>query len=179
MEVFTHVFRQRQRNGLKRSNETNAGPQSVNNRTLEPTKSCRLPSQPQRKSNNNIYFAQLRPKVENQFLEFADRYEINLNCSTAFRKNEITVKYSEIDNQIKIIGFQSNKIGDRILVDRKILRCFSLPEDIDANEIRSVMKQSNQLKIIIPKCKIDGNSDGENDSCHECMESEESNDAFN
>lgn len=181
MEVFTQVFRQRQRNGLKEqkhSNETKAG-SLKSTQSISMSKKC-LANQTK---STNLYFAQLRPQIVNEFLEFDDHYEINLNClANIFDKDDVTIKYNEIDNQIKIFGVQSKIFGERVIVDRKILRCFNLPNDIDADRITSVMKQNNHLKIRIPKIEkmiIDVNSDGEHDSCYECLEGDESNDAFN
>lgn len=132
-------------------------------------------------NRTNSYFAQLRPKVENEFSEFSDRYEIRLNCSSIdLQKSDFTIKYNEIDNQIRIIGLQSKKFGERVVLTRKILRCFRLPNDIVSDQITSVFLQSGQLKIRIPKCQrtvLDG-SDGES-SLDECTECEESSDLFN
>ena len=165
MEKFTAVFRQRS-TGLRCTNETQAGTSKTKKvKFIDP------------KSNRNIsYFAELRPKIDDEFLEFNDRYEINLNCSSIFEKNDITIRFNEADNQIRIIAFQSKNFADKLIVNRKILRCFRLPSDIYGDKITSVfMKHSNQLKIRLPKFKriIDcGNSDGESfwDDCEECEE---------
>lgn len=207
MEVFASIFKQRR--GLKRSNESKAGSASFAARkVVEPNGARSLPTSPgankqfnrnelsrtdlkraemnRTESNRtdanrtNSYFAQLRPKVENEFNEFSDRYEIRLNCSSIdLQKSDFTIKYNEIDNQIRIIGLQSKKFGDRVVLTRKILRCFRLPNDIISDHITSVFLQSGQLKIRIPKCQrtvLDG-SDGE--SPDECTECEESSDLFN
>ena len=178
MEVFASIFKQR--GGLKRSNESKAGPSRAA-RKMDASRS--LPTGPGANKQLNRtagYFAQLRPKLENEFLEFSDRYEIILNCSaTDLQKNDFTIKYNEIENQIRIIGIQSKKFGEQIVLNRTMLRCFRLPSDIQSDRITSVFKQCGQLKIRIPKQQttmLDG-SDGE--SPDECTECEESSDLFN
>lgn len=192
MEILTSVFRQGRRLRSQRSNETKAGSSNehtnaysnghLNGRSNVHSNGSQLNANKKTILNNqtklnNCTITQLRPRVENEFLEFADRYEINLTCAL-FQKNDMTIKYNENDNQLKIIGFQSKKLGEKIVINRKILRCFNLPQDVCSDKITSVYKNS-QLKIRIPKYKkiIDGNSDGE--SCYECTECEESSDLSN
>lgn len=99
---------------------------------------------------NSIDYSDQTDQTNSKLIEFIDHYEISIG-NLNLKKNEILIKFNEITNDIEINGFVCEDYEDKVIINKILLRSFQIPNDVNTNQISSLITQDRRLYLFFPK----------------------------